>query len=70
MRRVVVTGLGIVSPLGSGVKANWDALSNGRSGIRTISRFDPSPIPVHIDAEVPEGTEPGQGGKCQGTTTF
>ena len=60
MRRVVVTGLGIVSPLGSGVKANWDALSNGRSGIRTISRFDPSPIPVHIDAEVPEGTEPGQ----------
>ncbi len=60
MRRVVVTGLGIVSPLGCGVKANWDALSNGRSGIKAISRFDPSSIPVHIDAEIPEGTEPGQ----------
>lgn len=60
MRRVVVTGLGVVSPLGNGVKINWDALSNGRSGIRTISRFDSTPIPVHIDAEVPEGTESGQ----------
>ncbi len=60
MRRVVVTGLGVVSPLGSGVRANWDALSNGRSGVRTIARFDPAAIPVHIDGEIPEGVEPGQ----------
>ena len=60
MRRIVVTGLGVVSPLGAGVKANWDALSNGRSGIGTIARFDSTPLPVHIDGEIPEGTEPGQ----------
>ena len=60
MRRVVVTGLGVVSPLGCGVKANWDALSNGRSGIRTIKRFDSSSIPVHIDGEIPEGTADGE----------
>ena len=40
MRRVVVTGLGVVSPLGNGTKANWDALSNGRSGIGKITRFE------------------------------
>lgn len=60
MRRIVVTGLGVVSPLGAGVATNWDALSNGRSGIKTIVRFDSSFIPVHIDGEIPEGTEPGQ----------
>jgi len=60
MRRVVVTGLGVVSPLGSGVKANWDALSNGRSGIHTITQFDSASIPVHIAGEIPEGTAPGE----------
>ena len=60
MRRVVVTGLGVVSPLGAGVSANWDALSNGRSGIRPIQHFDSATIPVHIDGEIPEGTEAGQ----------
>src|SRR6476646_1316308 len=38
-RRVVVTGLGIVSPLGTGVEKNWEALVAGRSGIRKIDRF-------------------------------
>jgi len=60
MRRVVVTGLGVVSPLGSGVETNWDALANGRSGVKKITRFDSSPIPVHIDAEIPEGSAPGE----------
>ena len=60
MRRVVVTGLGVVSPLGCGVKKNWDALSNGHSGVGTITRFDSTTIPVHIDGEIPEGVEPGQ----------
>ena len=59
MRRIVVTGLGVVSPLGAGVKANWNALANGCSGIKKIVRFDSSSIPVHIDGEVPEGTTPG-----------
>ncbi len=38
-RRVVVTGLGLVTPLGTGVKKNWEALTAGRSGVRTITRF-------------------------------
>ncbi|MEK6614172.1 MAG: beta-ketoacyl synthase N-terminal-like domain-containing protein, partial [Candidatus Binatota bacterium] len=38
-RRVVVTGLGLVTPLGIGIEKNWEALVAGRSGIRTITRF-------------------------------
>jgi len=51
-RRVVVTGLGMVSPLGIGVEANWDAATNGRSGIGYITRFDTSDFPVKIAGEV------------------
>jgi 3-oxoacyl-[acyl-carrier-protein] synthase II len=51
-RRVVVTGLGIVSPLGSSITAAWDAACNGRSGVRTLTRLDTSAFPVHIGAEV------------------
>ena len=51
-RRVVVTGLGMVSPLGIGVEANWDAATNGRSGIGLITRFDTSDFPVKIAGEV------------------
>jgi 3-oxoacyl-[acyl-carrier-protein] synthase II len=51
-RRVVVTGLGIVSPLGSSVASAWDAICNGRSGIVTLTRFDTSAFPVRIGGEV------------------
>ena len=51
-RRVVVTGLGMVSPLGIGVEANWDAATNGRSGIGSITKFDTSDSPVKIAGEV------------------
>lgn len=52
MRRVVITGLGIVSPLGTGLEKNWDALTKGKSGIDTITRFDASELPVRIAGEV------------------
>ncbi len=52
MRRVVITGVGAVSPLGTGNQKNWDALVNGRSGIGLISRFDASAMPVKIAGEV------------------
>ncbi len=52
MRRVVVTGVGIVSPLGTGVEKTWDALINGRSGIDKITRFDASKLPTQIAGEV------------------
>jgi len=52
MRRVVVTGVGAVSPLGTGNQKNWDGLINGRSGIGHITRFDASAMPVRIAGEV------------------
>jgi len=51
-RRVVVTGLGIISPLGSTVASAWDAVSNGRSGIVTLTKLDTTAFPVHIGGEV------------------
>ncbi len=52
MRRVVVTGVGLVSPLGTGVEKNWQALTNGVSGIDRITRFDASELPTQIAGEV------------------
>jgi len=52
VRRVVVTGLGLVSPLGIGVEENWRALCEGKSGIGQITRFDTSNFPVKIAGEV------------------
>ncbi len=51
-RRVVVTGLGLVTPLGTGIEKNWNALVEGRSGIARISRFDCSKFPSQIAGEV------------------
>ncbi|MFZ7112565.1 MAG: beta-ketoacyl-ACP synthase II [Desulfatiglandales bacterium] len=51
-RRVVVTGLGMVTPLGTGVKKNWEAVCSGKSGIRRITKFDPSPYKSQIAGEV------------------
>lgn len=51
-RRVVITGLGIVSPVGNDIDTAWDNLVNGRSGIGRITRFDPSPFNAQIAGEV------------------
>jgi len=58
-RRVAVTGVGLVSSLGIGTDANWEALLAGRSGIRTITRFDASAYASRIAGEVP-GFDPLQ----------
>ncbi|MER3428006.1 MAG: beta-ketoacyl-[acyl-carrier-protein] synthase II [Pyrinomonas sp.] len=51
-RRVLVTGMGVVSPVGNGWRNFWHALVHGRSGVRPISRFDASTLAVRIAAEV------------------
>ena len=52
MKRVVVTGVGVVSPLGTGNKKNWVGITAGKSGIGLITRFDASGLPVKIAGEV------------------
>lgn len=52
MRRVVVTGVGVVSALGTGLEKNWEALTKGQSGIAPITRFDASQLPTQIAGEV------------------
>jgi 3-oxoacyl-[acyl-carrier-protein] synthase II len=55
MRRVVVTGIGIVSPLGVGVEHVWKKLIKGESGISSIQAFDVSDLPAKIAGQVPRG---------------
>ncbi|HSO42506.1 MAG TPA: beta-ketoacyl synthase N-terminal-like domain-containing protein, partial [Rhodospirillales bacterium] len=53
MRRVVVTGMGLVSPLGCGVDVTWDRLIRGESGLGAIQSFDVSDLPAKVAAQVP-----------------
>ncbi|MFM8679897.1 MAG: beta-ketoacyl-ACP synthase II [Alphaproteobacteria bacterium] len=55
MRRVVVTGLGLVTPLGSGVEASWRRLVAGESGLGAIQKFDVSDLPAKVAGTVPRG---------------
>src|SRR3984893_3085963 len=55
MRRVVVTGLGMMTPLACGVEATWQRLLAGESGIRRIAKFEVSDLPCRIAGEIPRG---------------
>src|SRR5690349_9948887 len=54
MRRVAVTGIGVVAPNGIGKEAFWSACVNGTSGVGPIRSFDTSSLPVHVAGEVPD----------------
>ncbi|MGH7176230.1 MAG: beta-ketoacyl-[acyl-carrier-protein] synthase family protein, partial [Tepidisphaeraceae bacterium] len=53
MKRVVVTGIGVISPIGIGAKSFWEGLVAGTCGIRRIGQFDPSGFGCHIAGEIP-----------------
>jgi 3-oxoacyl-[acyl-carrier-protein] synthase II len=55
--RVVITGMGVVSPNGIGKEAFCRAVLDGKSGVKRISRFDPTELPVHVAGEIPEFDE-------------
>ena len=58
MRRVVVTGLGMVSPMACGVEATWRRLLASELGAARVENFDLSDLPCQIAAQVPRGTAP------------
>ena len=62
MRRVVVTGLGMLTPLGNGVDINWKRLISGQSGIRKISDFDVSDISCKIAGQIPLKVDDAEAG--------
>src|SRR5687768_11320596 len=53
MRRVVITGIGVISPIGIGTKTFWDNLLAGKVGVRRIESFDPAGFPSQVAGEVP-----------------
>src|SRR5947209_7370154 len=55
MRRVVVTGMGMVSPLGCGVETNWRRLIAGENGFARVETFDVSDLPCKIAGIIPRG---------------
>ena len=60
MRRVVVTGLGLITPLGCGVKQTWDNITASRSGLGPITLCDVSDMPARVAGEVKRGTGEGE----------
>src|ERR671926_287872 len=52
MRRVAITGIGLVSPVGLDTASSWGALLDGRSGIAEITAFDASELPIRVAGEV------------------
>ncbi|MEQ8343996.1 MAG: beta-ketoacyl-ACP synthase II [Sneathiellaceae bacterium] len=60
-KRIVITGMGLVTPLGCGLDAVWERLTAGRSGIRRIDRFDPAELPAQIAGQVPLAAEDSAG---------
>ena len=57
MRRVVVTGLGAVTPLGSNIGATWERLLASESGAHVIENFDVSDLPAKVACQVPTGNQ-------------
>lgn len=53
-RRVVITGIGAITPIGTGVEGLWQGLQGSRSAVRPVTRFDPTPFRSRIAAEVPD----------------
>jgi 3-oxoacyl-[acyl-carrier-protein] synthase II len=53
-RRVVITGVGAVTPIGTSADGLWAGLEGRRSAVRTLTRFDPSPFRSKIAAEIPD----------------
>jgi len=62
MRRVVVTGMGLTTPLGNGVDVNWKRLTSGVVGINKIENFDVSDLPCKIAGQVPNINNDPEGG--------
>lgn len=59
LKRIVVTGIGMVTPLGRGTETVWQRLINSQSGISAITAFDASDLPARVAAQVPQGTGEG-----------
>ncbi len=59
MRRVVVTGIGMVSPLGADVKTTWQNLISSKSGLSKIEKFDATDLPCRVAGQLPSGTQDG-----------
>ena len=55
-RRVVISGIGLVTPLGLGQSKNWNSLISGESGINLLNSFDASDLSCRIGGEIPSGT--------------
>ncbi len=60
MRRVVITGLGLVTPVGVGVECVWSNIISGKSGARRVTEFEVSDIACQIGCFIPRGSGPGE----------